>query len=49
MKIVFVEVVELTDFVVYEKSGHALDKDPEAAQKAKEIIKNYAEVYFAKG
>ena len=37
------------DFVVYEKSGHALDKDPEAAQKAKEIVKNYAEVYFAEG
>ena len=37
------------DFIVYEKSGHALDKDPEAAQKAKEIIKNYAEMYFAEG
>ena len=37
------------DFIVYEKSGHALDKDPEAAQKAKEIIKKYAEVYFAEG
>lgn len=34
------------DSVVYENSGHALDKDPESAEKAKDIIKYYAEKYF---
>lgn len=32
--------------LIYEKSGHALDKDPEASAKAKDIIKGYAEKYF---
>lgn len=34
------------DTVVYENSGHALDKDPEASDKAKEIITAYAVKYF---
>ena len=34
------------DFIIYENSGHALDKDPEASMKAKSIIKSYAELYF---
>ncbi len=34
------------DFLVYENSGHLLDKTCETAAKAKEIIKNYAEMYF---
>ena len=34
------------DFLVYENSGHALDKDPEAKIQAKNIIKAYAERYF---
>lgn len=33
-------------FLLYENSGHAMDKDPETAFKAKEIIANYAEIYF---
>ncbi len=33
-------------FVVYKNSGHALDKDPEASAKAKDIISSYAEKYF---
>ena len=32
--------------LVYENSGHALDKDPDIASKTKDIIKNYAEKYF---
>ncbi len=34
------------DLVIYENSNHALDKDPDAATKAKETIKQYAETYF---
>ena len=34
------------DLLVYENSGHALDKNPETAIQAKAIIKNYAEMYF---
>ena len=34
------------DFLIYENSGHALDKDPEAKIQARNIIENYAEVYF---
>lgn len=34
------------DFLIYENSGHAQDKDPEKAAESKEIIKNYAEKYF---
>ncbi len=34
------------DTVLYENSGHALDKDPEAASEAKEVISAYAEEYF---
>lgn len=34
------------DLLVYENSGHTLDKDPETAMKAKEIIQAYAEKYF---
>ena len=32
--------------LVYENSGHALDKDPETALDAKKIILKYAEKYF---
>ncbi|MBO5065096.1 MAG: alpha/beta hydrolase [Clostridia bacterium] len=34
------------DFLVYENSGHLLDKTCETAVKAKEIIRNYAEMYL---
>lgn len=34
------------DFVLYENSNHALDKDPCASQKAKEVILRYAEKYL---
>ena len=34
------------DFVLYKNSGHLLDKDPDAAIKARKIIKQYAELYF---
>lgn len=36
----------VNDFLVYENSGHAQDKDPEKVIRAKEIIKDYAEKYF---
>ena len=34
------------DFLLYEKSGHALNKDPEANITAKKIIEEYAKTYF---
>lgn len=34
------------DLVIYQNSGHALDKDPEAAIKAREIFKTYCEFYL---
>lgn len=34
------------DLLIYENSGHALNKDPETALKAKSIIKKYAEMYL---
>ncbi len=34
------------DFLVYENSGHALDKDPDKTEKAKNIILDYAKEYF---
>lgn len=34
------------DLLIYENSNHALDKDPEAPELAKNIIKDYAEMYF---
>lgn len=34
------------DFLIFENSGHAQDKDPEKVIESKEIIKNYAEKYF---
>ena len=34
------------DFLLYENSGHALDKDPDTAQLAKDIIQSYAEAYL---
>ena len=34
------------DFLLYENSGHALDKDPDASIKAKNIIKDYLNMYF---
>lgn len=46
----FVETLKGTgvknDFLLYENSSHALDKDPEIALKAKNIIEKYAETYF---
>ena len=33
-------------FLIYENSGHALDKDPDVALQSKKIIKDYAETYF---
>ncbi len=35
-----------SDLLIYENSGHALDKDPEIAAQTKDIIKSYAEMYF---
>ena len=34
------------DLLIYENSGHALDKDPEEAQQTRIIIQDYAEMYF---
>lgn len=34
------------DLLIYENSGHTLDKDPKAAEKAREIIRDYAVKYF---
>lgn len=34
------------DLIIYENSGHALDKDPETTLKTKEMICSYAETYF---
>ena len=34
------------DVLLYENSGHALDKDPETAQQAKDIIEKYAKMYL---
>lgn len=34
------------DLLIYENSGHALDRDPETTSQAKEIIRSYAEMYF---
>ncbi len=34
------------DFLIYENSDHGLDKDPETALQAKNIIRDYAEMYF---
>ena len=34
------------NLLVYENSGHALDKDPETASKTRTIITTYAEMYF---
>lgn len=34
------------DLLIYENSGHTLDKDPEAAEKARENIRDYAVKYF---
>ena len=34
------------DFLIYENSNHALDKDPDKSTEALGIIKSYAEMYF---
>lgn len=34
------------DLLIYENSGHAQDKDPEAAARSKEIIEEYAQAVF---
>ncbi len=34
------------DLLIYENSDHGLDKDPETAAQSRNIIKNYAEMYF---
>ena len=34
------------DFLIYENSGHALDKDQEKTEEAKNIILDYAKKYF---
>ena len=34
------------DLIVYENSGHALDKDPSAEQKAKELMEEYITQYL---
>ena len=34
------------DMVLFENSGHALNKDPEASVQAKRVIQQYAEMYF---
>lgn len=34
------------DFLIYENSGHALDKDPDVSAQARNIIKSYAEMYL---
>ncbi len=34
------------DLLIYENSGHALDKDPDTALQAKGTLKDYAKMYF---
>ena len=34
------------DFLVYENSGHALDKDPDKTDESRKIVLSYAEMYF---
>lgn len=34
------------DLLIYENSGHALDKDPETAQQTRIVIQDYAEMCF---
>lgn len=34
------------DIIIYENSGHGLDKNPEAASAAREIFNNYAQTYL---
>ena len=34
------------DLLIYENSGHAQDKDPDAVQISKKIFQKYAEMYF---
>lgn len=35
------------ELLIYENSGHALDKDPESKIQSRKIIEKYAEMYFA--
>ena len=35
-----------SDFLIYENSGHALDKDPDKTDESRKIILSYAEMYF---
>jgi hypothetical protein len=32
--------------LIYENSGHALDKNPEVAQQTRVVIQDYAEMYL---
>ncbi len=34
------------DLVLYENSNHALDKDPDASEEARNVMKRYAEMYL---
>ena len=34
------------DFLVYENSGHALDKDPDKTDESRKVVLSYAEMYF---
>lgn len=47
---IFIESLEKlgvkNDFLIYENSGHALDKDPEKTEEAKNMILSYAKEYF---
>ena len=36
------------EYLIYENSGHAMDKDPDTALEAKNIILRYAEICFLK-
>ena len=34
------------DFLIYENSGHALDKDPDKTDESRKIVLSYAKMYF---
>lgn len=35
-----------SDFLIYENSGHALDKDPDKTDESRKVVLSYAEMYF---
>ena len=46
----FIEILKekgvKNDLIIYENSNHALDKDPDKSEEARNMIESYAEKYF---